>query len=129
MKETPMKLTNKSLKLAGVLSLALIGASPLALSTAADAAPMKPVAMQQHNDRGQQFAQNDRDGRGGNIKVANNSVTFRFGYDAHRYNDRFHKPPPKFERIAQPHFARHFHQGHWQFQYGHWTWVKGFWTR
>ena len=51
-----MKLTNKSLKLAGALSLALIGASPMVLSTAASAAPMQPVAMQYHHDN---------DGRGG----------------------------------------------------------------
>jgi len=127
-----MKLTNKSLKLAGVLSLALIGASPLALSTAASAATMQPVAIAfpaggNGGGLSVKFAQNDRDGRGYQHVVQKD--TFRFGYDGQKYHDRFHKPPPKFERIMRPHFARHFHQGHWQFQFGHWVWVKGFWTR
>jgi hypothetical protein len=133
-----MKLTNKSLKLAGVLSLALIGASPMVLSTAATAAPMQPAQMQQHQDM--RFAQNDRNGyandqRGHNDRDAHGSYGQndrdhnRYGYDDRRYGDRFHKPPQRFERIYRPHFARFFHQGHWDFKFGHWMWVGGFWTR
>lgn len=139
-----MKLTNRSLKLAGVLSLALIGASPMALSTAVTAAPYHPVATQQHGgiDIGHkadvQIARNDRDGRGGynnndrndRDNVGRNDRDHnRYGYDDRRYGDRFHKPPPKFEHVGRPHFAKHFHPGHWNFKFGHWTWVGGYWSR
>ncbi|HEY1708929.1 MAG TPA: hypothetical protein VGG10_11745 [Rhizomicrobium sp.] len=113
-----MKLTSKSLKLAGTLALALIGAAPVALSTAANAAPLeKPIVVKVV----------EREHRAPVIKVAEN---FRYGYDARIYNDRFHRPPLRFEPISvRPIFARTFEHGHWAFYNSHWHWIGGRWVR
>jgi hypothetical protein len=113
-----MKLTSKSLKLAGTFALALTGAAPVALSTAASAAPLqKPIVVRVV----------ERNHRAPVIKIAE---TFRYGYDERIYHDRFHRPPLRFEPIAvRPIVARYFERGHWDYFGGHWHWMGGHWVR
>ncbi len=118
-----MKLTTTNLKLAGALAIALISASPIA--TAASAATMHPVAMQYGGDHrtadnryapDNRYAQNDRD-------------NVRFGYDMHKYRDRYHQPPVRFERApVKPHGNWHFVAGHWRFHNDHWMWIGAKWV-
>ena len=115
-----MKLTSKSLKLAGTLALASIGAAPIALSTAANAAPLqKPVVVKIV----------ERDHRAPVVRIVDNDRgTFRYGYDERIYRDG--RPPLRFEPISvRPIFAHYFERGHWAFYNHHWHWMRGEWVR
>jgi len=117
-------MTNKSTKLAVILTAAISLAAPLALSaTPADAASFHGGGMQNgyQDNRGATPA-SYRDNRGP-VPVSyqdNNGGGF---------NDRNHRPAPRNEvRMPMPHRGYQWHAGNWNFQHGHWMWVGGYWN-
>ncbi|HEX2591250.1 MAG TPA: hypothetical protein VHL34_07125 [Rhizomicrobium sp.] len=152
-----MKRTNTSLKLATTLAVAMIGAAPIALSSAANAAPAPVKVITKPNGATQiavkpgsiQKITTHQNGvtkivtKTSVVKIATNdhgvtkiTVTkdapvnhFKYGYDDRKYDFR-HKPPAKWEHIpSRPSFAKYWRAGHWQIQTGHWAWIGGAWMR
>jgi len=106
-------------------------ATALMMSAALALAPAPSFAASYgHQDRKPAAKIVQIDYRGQDNSRGNDRDNVKFGYDAHQYGDRFHRPPMRFEKTPpRPHFGMRFQGGHWNWGQGHWVWIAGFWMR